>query len=237
VTLPEPGHWARVLSADERELWVAGASLYRINLETLEVAAVARGNFTALAARPGGGVFAGSDENGGIATFAADGTRLHAITLGEGLAKGDLAMPMATWRDAKLVGSAWLRPHEIGEQIHLGLEYPVYGKSDIISLRHDGVFAVSVTVRIPEAGRYRIEVDVALPKDKGDAIKPLQVSIAKKGLGSTVPLRGDAWKQSLESDLEAGVQTLSIRPVPGHQGGWKQDALLSTLRMLAVTPR
>ena len=138
---------------------------------------------------------------------------------------------MQTWRDAKLVGSEWLRPNEIGEEIRLGLEYPVYGRSDIISLRHDGVFAVSVTVRVPEAGRYRIELDVALPKDKGDAIKPLSVSINAKPLGETAPLDGNAWKQSLETDLEAGVQTLTVRPVPGRQGGWKQDALLSTMRI------
>jgi hypothetical protein len=236
VALPEPGHWARVLSADERELWVAGASLYRINLETLAVTAVAKGNFTALAARPGGGVFAGSDENGGVAAFGADGTRLQTIALGAGLADGDLAAAMQTWRDAKLVGSAWLRPHEIGEEIGLGLEYPVYGSSDIISLRHDGVFAVSVTVRVPEAGRYRIELDVALPKDKGDAIKPLTVQIGAKPLGETAPLNGDAWKQSLETDLEAGVQTLSIRPVPGQAGGWKENALLSTMRVVPVKP-
>ena len=231
VTLPEPGHWARVLSADERELWVAGGSLYRINLETHEVATVAKGNFTALAARPGGGVFAGSNRNGGVAAFGADGTRLQATGLGAGLANGDLTAAMQTWRDAKLVGSAWLRPNEIGEEIRLGLEYPVYGSSDIISLRHDGVFAVSVTVRVPEGGRYRIELDVALPKDKGDAIKPLSVSINAKPLGETAPLDGNAWKQSLETDLEAGVQTLTFRPVPGHQGGWKQDALLSTMRI------
>ena len=237
VSLPEPGHWARVLSADERELWVAGGSLYRINLETLAVTAVAKGNFTALAARPGGGVFAGSDRNGGVAAFGADGTRLQAIALGAGLANGDLTAGMHAWRDAKLVGSAWLRPHEIGGEIRLGLEYPTYGRNDIISLRHDGVFAVSTTVRIPRAGRYRIEVDVALPKDKGDAIKPLSVSIGAKPLGETAPLDGDAWKQSLETDLEAGVQTLSVRPVPGQQGGWKQDALLSTLRVVAVEPQ
>ncbi len=231
VALPEPGHWARVLSADERELWVAGASLYRINLETLAVATVAQGNFTALAARPGGGVFAGSDRNGGVAAFGADGTRLQAIALGAGLANGDLTAAMHACRDAKLVGSAWLRPHEIGEDIRLGLEYPVYGSSDIISLHHDGVFVVSTTVRVPKAGRYRIEVDVALPKDKGDAIKPLRVSIGDKPLGETAPLDGDACKQSLETDLEAGVQTLSIRPVPGFQGGWKQDAPLSTMRI------
>lgn len=86
-------------------------------------------------------------------------------------------------------------------------------------------------MRVPKAGRYRIEVDVALPKDKGDAIKPLRVSIGDKPLGETAPLDGDAWKQSLETDLEAGVQTLSIRPVPGYQGGWKQDAPLSTMRI------
>jgi hypothetical protein len=236
VSLPEPGHWARVLSANERELWVAGAALYRINLETLAVTAVAKGNFTALAARSGGGVFAGSDENGGVVAFGADGTRLQTIALGAELADGDPAAAMQTWRDAKLVGSAWLRPNEIGAEIRLGLEYPIYGSSDIITLRWDGVFAVSVAVRVPQTGRYRIELDVALPKDKGDAIKPLQVAIGSKPLGSTTPLNGDAWKQSLETDLEAGVQTLSIRPVSGQQGGWKQDASLSTMRVVAIKP-
>jgi hypothetical protein len=64
----------------------------------------------------------------------------------------------------------------------------------------------------------------------------LQVSIGPKLLGKTTPLNGDAWKQSLETDLEAGVQTLSIRPVSGQQGGWKQDASLSTMRVVAIKP-
>ena len=59
----------------------------------------------------------------------------------------------------------------------------------------------------------------------------MSVSIGAKPLGETAPLDGDAWKQSLETDLEAGVQTLTFRPVAGHQGGWKQDALLSTMRI------
>jgi hypothetical protein len=233
VALPEPGHWARVLSADERELWVAGGSLYRINLETLEVVTVAKGNFTALAARPGGGVFAGSDTNGGVAAFGADGTRLQATALGAGLAGGDLTAGMNAWRDAKLVGSAWLRPNEIGEPIRLGLEYPVFGRSDVISLRHDGVFAVSVTVRVPRAGRYRIELDVALPKEKEGAIKAFQVSLGTRPLGTTGALQGDTRKQSLETDLQAGAQTLSVRPV----GGWKQDAPLSTMQVVALDPQ
>ena len=232
VVLPEAGIWARALIADERELWVAGASLYRINMETLAVTPVAKGNFVALAARPEGGMYAGSDENGTVVEFGADGAMVRKLPLAAGLASEDQSAAMSTWREALLVGSAWLKPHEVGELIPLVPEYPNFGNSaDTIFLRADAVFPVFVTVRIPAAGHFRFVLDVPLPKDQGAAIKPFRISRDQKELGQTVPLNGDSWKQSLETDLEAGVYTITIAPLPPWSGGWKQDAPLRTLRI------
>ena len=46
-------------------------------------------------------------------------------------------------------------------------------------------------------------------------------------------LRLSANEPSLETDLQAGVQTLSVRPV----GGWKQDAPLSSMQIVALDPQ
>ena len=237
VPLPEPGIWTYALTADERELWVAGASLFRINLETLEIATVAKGNFTALAARPGGGMFAGSDEDGAIVEFDATGRQLRAVRLAATLPLDNPTAAMGKFRDTPLVGSAWLRPHEVGELIPLVPEYPNHGNTaDTISLRADAVFPVHIAVRIPQPGRFRVILDVALPRNEGDAIKPFRIFRERKTLGQTTPLQGDAWKQAVETDLDAGIYTISVAPVPPWTGGWKQNAPLRTMRLLALEP-
>jgi hypothetical protein len=73
----------------------------------------------------------------------------------------------------------------------------------------------------------------ALPQEKEGAIKAFQVSLGTRPLGTTGSLQGDTCKQSLETDLQAGVQTLSVRPA----GGWKQDAPLSIMQVVALDPQ
>jgi hypothetical protein len=232
LALPVSGIWSQSLTIDEKELWAAGSSLYRINLDTMAINLVAAGNFTALTPRQGGGMYAGSDENAAIVEFGADGIQLSTTSLADDMPYKNRDADFAQLRDTPLTGSTWLKPHEIGTDIPLVPEYPYFGNTaDTISLRADAVFPVNLAVHIPTAGKYRIILDVPIAKDKGDVIKPFRVLRGSKTLGQTSSLQGDAWKQALEIDLETGTYIISIAPIPPWQNGWKQDAPLRSMRI------
>jgi hypothetical protein len=231
--LPAAAPWALVLSADDRQLWCAGEALHRISLETLAPAGVcAVERFVVLAPKADGGVYAGSAERARVVEFSPDGKAVRSIALADGVAPAELPAAMTALREAPLVGSPSCKPNEIGRPIPLGPEYS--SSAEVITLRADAVFPVSVAVRIPAEGRYRFVVELGLSKDKGDAIAPLRFKRDGHDLGVTAPLDGDKWQQAIDVPLTPGVYTFAIAPVPPWQGGWKQDAPVKSLTVTAV---
>lgn len=231
VQLPERGGWARALTTDNRELWIACERLYRLNLATLAVTPALLRRLVRLAPHIGG-MYAGTAE-GAVLWLDQAGNIEREVNLASGIAVEDMAAALAPLRIAPTVDSPSLQPHDVPCTIPLVPEYPgAWG--DTVSIRGDGINPIEVAVRLPAPGRYRFTVTLTTPKEQADKMGLMSISPDGKTWVNTT-LTDDKWQQSAEMTLEAKTYVFTIKPVPGWvANGWKIDALVRTLQVERV---
>lgn len=226
VRLPERGAWARTLSADGREAWVACERLYRVSLDDLTSRPVLDRRVVSLATRAGGGCYAGTPE-GTVLWLSADGRVEREVDLASGvtLSEKDEQL-LASFRKAPLVASPTLLPHTVPATIPLAEEYHLdfMIRGDLVEPRGDGIQPVQVAVRIPQKGRYRFTLRLATPRDHADKMGTFRINPAGSNGPMTAPLRGDRWTQVAEADLDAGPTLFTLMPT-----GWQESPLMRTL--------
>jgi len=223
--LPERGAWARALAAQDRELWVAGDRLYRVDLKTLEVRRGVGRTFLCLAARPGGGCYAGTAD-GKVVWLDRAGRVEREADLGPDIAPADPVRKLAALRRAPAPGSAALHPHEAPATFPLGPEYHLeyMTRGDIAVPRGDGIQPLEFAVRIPRKGRYRFTVTLANAKDHAARMGVLRINPDGRDGPLTAPVKKDPRTQAATLELGPGTYAFTLLPT-----GWKEDPLLRTL--------
>jgi hypothetical protein len=224
--LPEPGAWAKFMSRDGRQLWVACERLYRVDLDQLAATRVLDRRTVQLSLGPGGDLAAGTSD-GKVLWLDGQGRIEREVDLTQGIAAQPDAQLLAALREAPLALGPALRPHEVPAVIPLTAEYELdfMIAGDVISVRGDGIQAPRVAIRIPAKGKYRFTVELT---NKEEAAKIGRFFIYPEGSGErgpmTAPLAGNPLRQTVERDFGPGVQSFTLLPT-----GWQTGPLLRTL--------
>jgi hypothetical protein len=201
-------------------LWVACERLYRIDTESLEIRpAKVEARILKLIARDDATLLAGTSD-GVVMWLSAEGDLVRATVVGAGIGMPDPAKSLAPLRDAKLVDSPSLRPHEIPAIVNIPFEHP-RGFSSPLDLRGDGCNPSHFGINVQTAGKYRFTIPLQNPKEQSTKFGTLRLFFDNELKGETKPTDPDKLNQVAEIELKPGVYDVCIMP-----NGWQVGMLL-----------
>lgn len=230
VRLPERGVWALAFSTDGKTCWAAGQRLYRVDTSSVGISPCAARRFLSLAPRRGG--LYGGTADGTVAWLSDAGQIEREAQLGAGVASGKLVEHLRSLREAPLVDSNALRPHEVPAVIRLageGNHHQVRG--ELATPRGDGIQPLQVAIHIPARGRYRFTLALVNPKEQADKIGVFRINSGSDRGPRTAPIKGDRWSQAAELELGPGTELFTLMPED-----WKEHPLMTTMKVEKVSP-
>jgi hypothetical protein len=227
MKLPESGGWAHAFAPDDRALWVAcDENLYRVDLQSLDAQKIIDRRVLQIVATPEG-IRAGTAD-GHVLWIADQGNVIREVDLAAGLAIEDTATQLGRLRDAKLVDSPALRPHEFPDDVNLVYEFP-RGWSDPFQMRGDDVQPLSFGVNAPAAGKYQFTMTLHNPPAELDKLGTFTLVSDDGASGITAPVNGDKLHQSAVLTLKPGAWLISI-----HPRDWKTGPLVREMKIEKV---
>ncbi len=226
LKLPECGGWAHAFSRDGRTLWIACEKLYRIDTASMEVreAALADARILKLVALPND-LLAGTSD-GRVLSLNSDGSIHREVNLASGIAVTDIKADLRKLREAKLIDSPSMNPHEIPATINFQFEYP-RGWSFPLETRADGCMPPHVAIHVATAGKYRFTIPVTNAKT-ADASKfgNFRLIADEKIDAVTTPVNGDKWVHSGVLELKPGAYDVRVQPE-----GWLVPILFAEMKV------
>jgi len=225
VRLPEAGGWAHAFSGDGKTLWVACEKLYRIDVDSLQIHAIGgTGRIVQLAALRDGMVAGTAD--GRVIWLSNTGQRQRSVDLSEGIGIDEIDTDMGRLRDAKLVDSPSVLPHEFPDNVNLVNEFP-RAYSNPLELRGDAVMPVCVGVHVVTAGRYRFTIELHNAKTEGAKMGVFHLTANDGPTTLTAPINGDKWHQAGVLELTPGTWIIRFLP----EVGWATGPLMREMKM------
>jgi hypothetical protein len=163
--------------------------------------------------------------DGHVVWLADDGHVTRDVDLAAGIAVQDTAAELAVLRDAKLVDSPGLRPHEFPDTVNLEYEFP-RTFSDPLAMRGDDVQPVLFAVHVPAAGEYRFNIPLLNGPAEADKLGTFLISADDGSSGQTKPTGADKLHQSAVVALKPGTWLMSI-----HPRDWKTAPLVREMKI------
>ena len=214
VTLPEYGAWTRELSADGSECWVAcDDDVYRVTLSTLAVTNVLNERVLTLAARTGGGMYAGTAD-GRLLWVEENGTVDYSVNLAQGIAVSDIAATLTTFQTVPT--AEWpqsMYPHAVPSTFSLVPESPYPAASgDKVTTYGSPAIPLQACVQIPYTGQYRVTVELGTDASRGNYIGNLAYALdASTNWTYSTVYNGDSWQQTAVLMCTAGAHVINVQ--------------------------